>query len=171
MDTVTNLINCPVCPREPFSAIQNVQSIVSLFKAIVERFNKVLYEVDAEAVRLEQSGLKKRYQIGDSSPELRHLHTGLPDCPMGFRIDIEPGDWRRLVKTALKTEMYGGGSNQRPLSLLLKEAEARQQRWHSEQEFQCDERTRMFGANQSKTTCVALGSDFIKMSIQNLKWD
>jgi hypothetical protein len=171
MDTITSVVNCPVCPKEGFSAIQNVQSIVSLFKAIVERFHKVLCEVDAEAARLEQSGLKKPYRIGDNNPALRHLHTGMPDCPMGFNINIDPGDWRKLVKAALKTEVYGDGSNQRPLMLLLKEAEARQARWHSDAEFQCDSRTRLYGTNQSKTSCVALGSDFIKLSIQNMNWD
>lgn len=171
MDTIASVVNCPVCPKEGFSSIQNVQSIVSLFKAVVERFHKVLDEIDAEAARLEQSGLKKPYRIGDNSPGLRHLHTGTPDCPMGFNIDIEPRDWRKLVKTALKTEVYGGGSNQRPLMLLLKEAEARQARWHVNAEFHCDTRKRMFGPNPSKISCVALGSDFIKLSIDRMEWE
>jgi hypothetical protein len=170
MDTITSLINCPVCPKEVFSAIQNIQSLVSLFRAITERFNKVLDEVDAEAARLEHSGLKKPYRIGDNSPGLSHLHTGTIDCPMGFNIDIEPGVWKKLVKTALRTEIYGGGSNQRPLSLLLKEAEARQARWHSDREFMCEQRTRMFGAVH-KTACVALNSEHIRFSIQNLNWE
>lgn len=171
MDTITSLINCPVCPKEPFSAIQNLQSLVSLFKAIIERFHKVLDEVDAEAARLEQTGQKKPYRIGDNSPGLMHLHTGTADCPMGFNIDIEASDWKRLVKTALKTEMFGGGSNQRPVNLLLQEAEARQARWHGEKEFQCDQRTRMFGADQDKTKCIALGSEQIRMAMQNLEWN
>jgi hypothetical protein len=173
MDTVTSLIQCPVCPKEVFGAIQNLQSIVSLFKAIIERFSKVLDEVDAEAGRLEQSGLKKPYRIGDNSPGLQHLHTGTLDCPMGFSIEIESGDWKKLVKTALRTEIYGGGSNTRPLNLLLKETEVRQAKWHSDKGFLCDQRMRMLGANHDavhKTVCAALGSDHLRMSIQNMNW-
>ena len=73
-------------------------------KAVVERFNKVLIEVDREALRLEETGQKKPYRIGDNNPALQHLHTGTLDCPMGFNIEIEGKDWKKLVKTALKTE-------------------------------------------------------------------
>jgi hypothetical protein len=89
MGVLSELINCPQCPKDNFSAIQNIASVVALCKAIIERFNKVLMVIDKEAERLEQSGEKKPYRIGDNSPELQHLHTGTLDCPMGFNIEIE----------------------------------------------------------------------------------
>ncbi|CAG5156996.1 uncharacterized protein ALTATR162_LOCUS4789 [Alternaria atra] len=108
-------------------------------KAIVDRFNKVLIEVDREAVRLEETGQKKPYRIGDNNPALQHLHTGTLECPMGFNIEIEGRDWKKLVKTALKTEVYGGGSNPRPLLDLVKESEARQETWHNGRHSWSDE--------------------------------
>ncbi|CAO2650422.1 Nn.00g017140.m01.CDS01 [Neocucurbitaria sp. VM-36] len=177
MSNLSDLIHCPQCPKEMFSAIQNVQSIVALFKAIVERFNKVLREVDAEAERLQQNGQKKPYRIGDNNPALFHLHTGTLDCPMGFNIELEARDWKRIVKTALRTEINGGGSNPRPLIDLLKEIEVRQERWHNDKEFLTEERGHMFagGTQECKTpglkTCEALGAEHIRRAINNLNFE
>jgi hypothetical protein len=173
MSNLSDLIHCPTCPKDPFNAIQNIQSVVSLFKAIVERFNKVLFEVDAEAERLEAAGQKKPYRIGDNNPALYHLHTGTLDCPMGFNIELEARDWQRIVKTALKTEMNGGGSNPRPLLDLLQEAETRQQKWHNDKEFWNEERKQMFPGGREchrDKSCQALGADHIRQAIDNLKW-
>lgn len=174
MSALSDLIHCSQCPKEVFSAIQNLQSVVSLFKAITERFNKVLLEVNAEADRLEHEGKKKPYRIGDNNPALFHLHTGTLDCPMGFNIELEARDWKKIVKTALRTEAYGGGSNPRPLMDLLKEIEARQERWHSDDEmFKEDmKHFRPAGEECDRTkSCEALGADHIRRAIDCLRWD
>lgn len=174
MTTVSSLIHCTVCTLDPYSAIQNVSSIVSLFKAIVERFSKVLHEVDLEATRLLNTGAKKPYRIGDNNPALFHLHTGTPDCPMGFNIALEPDVWKKLVKTALKTEMYGGGSNPHSLEALLKETEERQQRWHNDKEFFGQERRRLWGqenCEKDKTSCESFAGEHIRRAMGNLNWE
>ncbi|EMD91749.1 hypothetical protein COCC4DRAFT_30331 [Bipolaris maydis ATCC 48331] len=174
MSALANIINCPQCPKDSFSAIQNVQSIVSLMKAIVQRFNSVLLEVDREAVRLEEAGQKKAYRIGDNNPALSHLHTGTSDCPMGFNIELEPKDWRRLVKTALKTEVYGKGSNPRPLLDLVKKSEMRQEEWHNDRHSWVDEMIQLHGGRKEchvSEGCEALGAQHIRRAIDNLKWD
>jgi hypothetical protein len=174
MSAISDLIHCDLCPKEPFTAIQNVQSIVSLFKAVVERFNKVLIGVDNEASELESTGRKKPYRIGDNNPALFHLHTGTLDCPMGFNIELEAKDWRRIVKTALKTEVYGGGSNPRPLLDLVKESEGRQDRWHENKLLWTDEMKRLHGREHEcgKTQgCEALGARHTRRTIDNLRWD
>ena len=175
MNTLSDLIQCPECPKESFNAIQNVQSVFALTKAIIERFNKALYEIDTEAARLEQTGQKKSFRMGDNNPSLFHLHTGTLDCPMGFNIDLEARDWRKIVKGALKTEVYGGGSNQRPLKDLIKEAEARQLRWHSEKDCWPDGRRRLFSHQEHEShksgRCEALGAHRLQWSIDNLDWN
>ncbi|KAF2631950.1 hypothetical protein BU25DRAFT_331276 [Macroventuria anomochaeta] len=174
MTTVSSLIHCPICPLDAFSAIQNVSSIVSLFKAIVERFSKVLHEVDLEASRLSTIGSKKPYRIGDNNPALSHLHTGTLDCPMGFNIELEPDVWKKLVKTALRTEMYGGGSNPAPLKQLLKEVEERQQRWYRAEEFLGEERRRIWGREHyegDKGVCESLGGEQLRRAIGILDWE
>ncbi|XP_014554593.1 hypothetical protein COCVIDRAFT_17657 [Bipolaris victoriae FI3] len=174
MSALANIISCPQCPKEPFNAIQNIQSIVSLMKAIVQRFNKVLLEVDREAARLEEAGQRKPYRIGDNNPALSHLHTGTADCPMGFDIELEPKDWRRLVKTALKAEVYGRGSNPWPLLDLVKKSEMRQEEWHKDRHSWVDEMIQLHGGREEchvSQGCEALGAQHIRRAIDNLKWD
>jgi hypothetical protein len=175
MNSLSDLINCPQCPRDAFTAIQNIQSVVALFKAIMERFNKVLLEVDAEAERLQATGQKKAYRIGDNNPALYHMHTGSLDCPMGFNIELEAADWKRLVKAALKTEVYGSGSNQRPLMHLLKETEERQHKWHTEKEFWTAEKRQLFGGHghdcdNTPKSCETLGAEHIRKFASNMNW-
>lgn len=173
MTAVSSLTHCPVCPRDPFSAIQNVSSIVSLFKAIVERFSKVLAEVNREAARLAETGQRKPFRMGDNNPALSHLHTGTLDCPMGFNIELEPDVWRKLVKAALRMEVEGGGSNPVPLKELLKEAEERQQRWHGDKDFLGEEGRRMWGdkvCEHDNNVCQSLGSEHIRRAIGKLDW-
>jgi hypothetical protein len=174
MTAISDLIYCDQCPKESFSAIQNVQSIASLFKAVVERFNKVLVGVDTEASELERTGQKKSYRIGDNNPALFHLHTGTLDCPMGFNIELEPNDWRRIVKTALKTEVYGRGSNPRPLLDLIKESEVRQEKWHANKLPWSEEMKRLHGSEHecgNTQACETLGARHIRRAIDNLKWE
>ncbi|RMZ69112.1 C6 finger domain [Pyrenophora seminiperda CCB06] len=171
---LSDLIHCPECPKDSYSAIQNVQSIVSVMKAIVERFNKVLAEVDWEATRLEVAGQKKPFRIGDNNPALFHLHTDTPSCPMGFNVELEPQDWRKLVKTALRTEVHGGGSNPRPLLDLVKESETRQEMWHKDRYAWTEEMQQLHRGRQDcdpSQGCEALGAKHIRTTIENLNWD
>jgi len=171
--TLSTLIHCPTCPLDPFSATQNLQSIVSLFKALVLRFNKVLLEVDAEATRLMQNSEKKPFRVGDNSAALAHLHTGTPDCPMGFNIQLEAREWSKIVKTALRTEVWGGGSNTKPLVELLAETEERQRRWHAEPDLWKEEMGHLKGGRKCarEGICEALGAEHIRRSIEELVWE
>ncbi|KAH7414509.1 hypothetical protein DE146DRAFT_38158 [Phaeosphaeria sp. MPI-PUGE-AT-0046c] len=174
MGVLADIIRCKQCPKENFSAMQNTASIVSLSRAIVERFSKVILTIDAETERLERTGGKKPYRIGDNSPELRHLHTGGADCPMGFNIEIGPREFQRLAKTALKTEIYGNGSNPMPLLQLIQEAEVRQERWHNDVQMHCAEREHLFGVRTeqiAKTKCQAIGADMLRLMIGNLRFE
>lgn len=170
---LSTLIHCPTCPLDPFSAIQNLQSIVSLFKALVSRLNKVLLAVDDEAARLAQHGEKKLFRMGDSSAALAHLHTGTPDCPMGFLVQLEACEWRKIAKMALRTEVWGGGSNPQPLMELLAETEERQRRWHAEPERWREEmgHLRRHQDCGKEGACEALGAEHIRRSIEELMWD
>ncbi|KAF2030160.1 hypothetical protein EK21DRAFT_100723 [Setomelanomma holmii] len=174
MSVLSDLIHCLQCPKESFSAIQNVQSIVALCKAIVERFHKVLMKIDTEFDRLQRTGEKKPFRIGDNSPENHHLHTGTLDCPMGFNIELEAKAWKGLAKAALRTEIYGNGSNPRPLLQLIKEAEERQKRWHEDEEYCTTERRHLWGErhpDDAKKNCEALGAEQIRRVIGNLCWE
>lgn len=173
MNTASAMIHCPKCPRENHGALQNMQSLALLLSSLAERFHKVLAEIDAEADRLQQSGSKKPFRIGDNSRENRHLHTGTLDCPMGFDIELEPKDWRKLAKQALKTEVLGGGCNMAPLSALLDELEKRQLTWHADETMQTPERTRMFGGHEGPcrdAVCLKMVEQVRRMVV-NMRWE
>ncbi|KAF1975059.1 hypothetical protein BU23DRAFT_87051 [Bimuria novae-zelandiae CBS 107.79] len=175
LNTASVMVHCIKCPTEMFSAIQNMQSLNSLLGAIAERFHKVLAEIDAEADRLEQSGMKKPFRVGDNSPENMHLHTGSTDCPMGYDIDLDPRDWRKLAKQMLKTEVMGGGHNPTSLVRLLEEVEERQHKWHFDKSMHAEERTRLFGAeNMCKegegAICLRMVGQLRNM-VNQMKWD
>lgn len=176
MDTASAIIHCPKCPKENFTAIQNVQSLSALLTALGERFHRVLTEIDAEAARLEETGQKKPFRIGDNSAENAHLHTGTLNCPMGFDIQLEGKDWKKLAKQALRTEVLGGGCNKRPLVWLLEEMEKRQKRWHEDHDSNREERERMWGSHDEchnkgeEATCLKMIKQ-IRTMIGRMKWD
>lgn len=174
MGVLAEIIRCPECPKDSFSSMQNTGSITSLTRAIIERFSKVILTIDAEAERLERTGAKKSYRIGDSNPNLQHLHTGTPDCPMSFNVELGPRDYQRLAKAGLKTEIYGNGTNPMPFLQLIKEAEERQQRWHEDAGMHCAEREHLFGKRtekMAKSKCQAIGADLLRTMIGNLRFD
>ncbi|KAF2869842.1 hypothetical protein BDV95DRAFT_497944, partial [Massariosphaeria phaeospora] len=180
MSTTSTMLQCEKCPQDTFSAMQNVQSLTALFSAIAERFHKVLRDIDAEAARLEQAGAKKPFRIGDNNAANMHLHTGTIDCPMGFDIELEPNEWKRLAKRALKTEVLGGGSNPVPLSHLVEEMSNRQSRWHTGKNFHRDEVSQLFGGteacamrykeNPRDAACVRM-IDQIRGMLDRMGWD
>jgi hypothetical protein len=178
LTTASTLLHCEKCPKEPFTAIQNVSSLSALLSALAERFHKVLNEVEIEADRLESTHGKKLFRVSENSPETQHLHTAGANCPMGFDIELEGKEWRRLVKNAVKTEVLGGGTNPVPLKLMLDLFEQRQRRWHTNhaQMPQMDARIQIFGAQNA---CASDGSDAmclrmvasVRSMINHLRWD
>ncbi|KAF2267005.1 hypothetical protein CC78DRAFT_614459 [Lojkania enalia] len=174
MNTASSLIHCQRCPNEPFNAVQNVLTLSSILCAVATRFHKVLDEVNKETGRLQQTGEKKLYRIGDRDPQLAHLHTGSAGCPMGFNIELEASDWRKIALKALKTEVVGGGSNPAPLTALLDQFERRQRKWHESPEHY-EERARMFGAHTmghhgEESNCVRMINQVRRM-IAAMEWE
>jgi len=151
LTTASNIVNCPKCPSDTFSAIQNIQCLNSLLSALGQRFHNVLAEIDAEARRCESTGTKKSFRIGDNNPENMHLHTGSPDCPMSYNVELEPKEWKRLAKKMLRTEVEGGGSNPTPLMAVIEQLESRQVIWHQNPDIHGEERERLYG---SISSCV-----------------
>lgn len=178
MTTASTLLHCEKCPKEPFTAIQNVQSLSALLSALAERFHKVLVEVETEASRLENTHGKKLFRVSENNPANTHLHTGDNNCPMGFEIELEGKDWRRLAKKAVRTEVLGGGTNPLPLKLMLDLFEQRQRRWHVDHARipELDARVRMFGeqnvcaSNGSDATCLRMVAA-VRSMIEHMRWD
>lgn len=175
MSAASSLIHCPKCPTATLSVIQNVQSLGALLSTIAERFHKILSEIDVQAEELERTGQKKEFRLGDSDPTNQYLHTGMPDCPMGFDIQLDGKDWKALTKKALKSEVLGGGSSRISLAALLDEFEQRQLRWH-ESGNNREERIKIFGA---ENTCGVMEGpspcqhmiNQVRAMIRSMQWE
>jgi len=178
MTTASTLLHCEKCPKEPFTAIQNVQSLSALLSALAERFHKVLNEVETEASRLENTNGKKLFRVSENNQGTTHLHTGGINCPMGFNIELEGKEWRRVVKKAVRTEVLGGGTNSVPLKLMLDLFEQRQRRWHTDhaQMPEPDARIQMFGeqnvcaSDGRDATCLRMVAS-VRSMIDHMRWD
>lgn len=172
MDTASTIMRCDNCPKDTFGAIQNVLTLNSMFIAIAERFHRVLKEIDHEADRLYGTGEKKPYRISDCSLELKHLHTGTSDCPMGFQIQLDSREWQKMAKKALKAEVLGGGTNPHAFSSLVDQMEERQRKWHCSHDD--EERARIFGdqkvcKSRDDALCIQMVHRVRKM-ISNMVW-
>jgi hypothetical protein len=150
-----------------------VQSLAALLSAIGERFHRILQEIDRETERLEANGEKKPFRVGDNSIANAHLHTGTFDCPMGFDVNLDPMEYKRLAKKALRTEVLGGGGNPVPFSSLLDQFERRQNGWHSSN-TNLEERIKMFG---EQNTCRPGDAQCVRMiqtvrnMVEKLNWE
>jgi hypothetical protein len=173
--TASTIMHCEKCPNEMFTSIQNTQLLSALLFATAERFHKILKAIDAEAEDLERKGEKKPYRIVDSNPLIQNLHTGTPDCPLGFNVQLDAKEWKGLAKKLLRTEIQGGGSNPAPLTALLDQFEERQHKWHSGHDHSHDEeRTRIFGERTScqsgDATCLRLINQ-VRVMVANMQWE
>lgn len=96
---------------------------------------------------------------------------------MGFDIQLSGGEWKKLAKTALRTEVYGGGSSSVALMVLVGEAEERQKRWHEDRGEMCKRREELWGkmaregGHGEGGKCEALGAEGIRKMVGGLRWD
>jgi hypothetical protein len=127
LSSLSSVISCNVCPQSRAKALQNALLLQTTFASLVERFQGLLVGLDVEHQRLVEAGTRPSLRIADPSVNLS-LHTGTPDCPMGFTLEIEPKQWRDLAHKSLMSLLKGSGSN--TLLELVRAGQKRQAEWH-----------------------------------------
>ncbi|KAL8904127.1 MAG: hypothetical protein Q9207_003478 [Kuettlingeria erythrocarpa] len=75
-------------------------------------------------------GEKITYRVGDASQANAHLHTGTPECPMGFHVELESEEWAAMARKVVKQDVYGNAQNIDCLIGVVEELEQRQHIWH-----------------------------------------
>lgn len=103
----------------------------SLLTNIAFGFESLLKNIDAETDRATAAGEIKSLSSGDNSMINLHLHTGNPDCPARFELELEPEEWNRLTKKAVRKSISSCSSQSLTLEGLVDAMEARQRVWHS----------------------------------------
>ena len=71
-------------------------------------------------------------RMGENAPESRHLHTGLPDCPMAINIEVTAEQWRKTARQVIRKDIRGKDvSDEACLTGLVNAFERRQRTWHT----------------------------------------
>jgi hypothetical protein len=126
--SLTSVVNCAVCPKQRVTAFQNSLLLQTTLTCIGERFHGLVAGLNEEHDRLVASGERPQLRIGDPNSDLS-LHTGRPDCPMGFNLSIDPVQWKTLAQNCLISLVKGPGSS---ITELIEAIETRQRKWHSD---------------------------------------
>lgn len=79
-----------------------------------------------------------------------HLHTGGPDCPMGYNILLDGAEWSKMARKAVKDAVNEDGS----VAKLVEELIQRQNEWHT-----CPEDDRRARGLPPMTGCMNLHKD------------
>ncbi|MCJ1469103.1 hypothetical protein MMC07_007736 [Pseudocyphellaria aurata] len=132
-----DVVRCKECPKTHVSALQNLMLLSTLLALIVNEYSKLLDHIDGRAAREETIVLRMGERF---STETMHLHTGTPDCPMGFNLELSGAEWCKMARKAVKQAVIGSDHSPRDsFTSVLEELEQRQNAWHAtaEQHGQC----------------------------------
>lgn len=122
---------CQQCPKDRNSAMSNLMFLTTLLTSIVERYDRVLKQIDTDAQQASSLGETIPFRMGENRAEYAHLHTGTFDCPMGFDVDLSPSEWRKFARKAIKADVLGPAPNCRQsISDIVNLFEQRQHQWH-----------------------------------------
>jgi hypothetical protein len=122
---------CQQCPKDRNSAISNLMLLTTLLTSIVERYDRVLKQIDADSQKASSAGETIPFRMGENRPEYAHLHTGTLDCPMGFDVDLSPSEWQQLARKAIKADVLGPAPyGRQSISDIVDLFEQRQHQWH-----------------------------------------
>ncbi|KAL9600492.1 MAG: hypothetical protein Q9219_003143 [cf. Caloplaca sp. 3 TL-2023] len=120
------IVQCPFCPRDYPSAIQNLMLLTTLLQLITYGYAQLQRHIEEQAAR----GCMITYRVGDTSLANAHLHTSTLDCPMGFNLELESEEWAAMARKVLKQDVYGNSQSIDCLLGAVEELEQRQHIWH-----------------------------------------
>lgn len=120
------VVRCPMCPQDYPSALQNLMLLTTLLPLVVHGYAKLLQHIHEQAAQ----GCAMMFRVGDSSQAAAHLHTGTPDCPMGFNIELDSDEWSAMARKVVKQDVYGNAQKVDCLLGVVEELEQRQHIWH-----------------------------------------
>jgi len=148
------VLDCSECPKTSSTGMMNTALVNTLMQATAARFRAVVDSIDEEADRAASEGREKRFDLGVSDPTTMHLHTGTPDCPGRFAIDLKPDEWRSMTKRVVKVEVLGNSeTKENSLLGLVEKLEKRQQHWHADPQ-RTEEALRLMGVNRCAEMAV-----------------
>ncbi|KAF2222948.1 hypothetical protein BDZ85DRAFT_281988 [Elsinoe ampelina] len=127
-----NVLHCPLCPLTYLTGFQNVQLLGMFTVSVAERYSKVLAAIDKEAEDAIAEGRTKSFRMGDLQMGTSHLHSSDPKlCMAHMCLDLDPRQWRQLVRRVVKGEIMGTAQHCCPSFMTLIDGMiTRQENWH-----------------------------------------
>lgn len=126
-NTARDVLRCRICPKAFNSAFQNMSLLGTLLPLIIMEYAKLLHHIDEKSA----SGESTSFRMGESNPALLHLHTGTPDCPLGFDLELSGVEWRMTARKVIRQQVLGIRADDGSLNSLIDELEERQHAWHN----------------------------------------
>lgn len=166
--TAYSVLMCEQCPKERASAVSNLMLLTTLLTAVVERYERVLKDIEAMTERAREANQTIPFRMGENRPETAHLHTGTLDCPMGFDIDLSAAEWKKLARKVIKADVIGPAPHARQSVLdLVNLFEERQRQWHLRPDVENYRATyeKVTGSSAGEYNCLK----FVEMIRQHIK--
>ncbi|KAI4192110.1 MAG: hypothetical protein LQ346_004481 [Caloplaca aetnensis] len=120
------VVRCSFCPRDYPTALQNLMLMNTLLLLVAHGYAELLTHIQERSTQ----GEKITYRVGDASQANAHLHTGTPECPMGFYVELESEEWAVMARKVVKQDVFGNAQNIDCLIGVVEEMEQRQHIWH-----------------------------------------
>lgn len=146
-----SVLHCRECIKSHASAYQNVMLLSTLLTLIVHEFSRLLTHIEHRGSQEGEIPLRVGEPVRNE--ETMHLHTGRPDCPMGYTILLDGAEWSKMAREAVRDAVQGkneDGSVARLLEGLIQ----RQNEWHK-----CPEAERGAHGLPPSTECMNLHKD------------
>ena len=136
MNTAKSAIECSACPKSAISVVQNLHLVVTLLSSIAERFQKVSHAIDSKAAILRETGNAHEFQFFDKSmaPPVHAMDASRPTT-FSFKMHVE--EWQQMANNVIRSNVKHLPSQNSNTTLegLLLQLEARQARWHTDEEM------------------------------------
>ena len=155
-----SVLRCPECPKTQGSALQNLMLLSTLLALIVHEHSRLLAHIEERAAR--DPTITLRVAELSSLATNAHLHTGTPDCPLGFNLTMSAADWRTMARKAIRQEILGIPDDPAvqgmSLSLVVQEMERRQKAWHAvpEAQKQGERDAECAGSERNDFSCLSM---------------
>ena len=158
MQIAQETLSCPQCPRQMSTYKTNFLLVNTILDKIASGFKSLLQSIVAEAAQAHALKQRKSFQMGEQVAETAMYHTGGADCPMAWKVDLQPEEWRGLAYRAVQNEVDDTGDGRTTLEALLKATESRQRVWHDHIGHSCsrDIGDQMQCTSESDMTCFRL---------------
>lgn len=96
------ILNCESCLKSEITGVHNVFALISLLHTLILAYTKILENITAEVDDAEREKRTKSFRFVDLDS----------NTSAGMEIALSPGEWQRLILSALRKDIYISSAQQ-----------------------------------------------------------